>query len=101
MTGGAPGAGGMRAGGRGEFEDLLDRFPTISVADLKVGDAIAISSSSNADGSRYTAIKLVSGVEPFFKAPQVASGAPRGGGGGGQGGGGLNIPGLDGGIGNP
>jgi hypothetical protein len=92
------GGGGMRAA-RGEFDDLLERFPTISIADLKVGDAIAISSSSNADTSRYTAIKLVSGVEPFFKAPQIASGAPRGG--GGQGGGGLNIPGLDGGIGTP
>jgi hypothetical protein len=93
--------GGMR-GGRGEFDDLLERFPTISIADLKVGDAIGVSSTASSDASHVTAIKLVSGVEPFFKASQMAgaAGMQRGNqGGGGQGG--FNIPGLDGGIGAP
>lgn len=91
--------GGMR-GGRGEFDDLLERFPTISLADLKVGDSIAVSSTSNSDANRYTAIKLVSGVEAFLKAPQMTMGGGRRGGGGGQDSG-FSIPGLDGGFGNP
>lgn len=92
-----PGDGGMR-GGRVDLDDMLERLPVISFADLKIGDAIGVSSSSSADTNRYTAIKLVSGVEPFFKASQTApGGAQRGGGGQPQ----INIPGLDGGIGNP
>lgn len=89
--------GGMR-GGRGEFDDMLERFPTITVAELKVGDAIAISSSTSADPSKATAIKLVSGVEPFLRA-QTAGGGRRAGGGGADTG--FTIPGLDGGIGTP
>lgn len=98
MRGGSgAGAGaGMRGGNRGEVDDLLERFPTISLGDLKVGDAIAISSTASADANRYTAIKLVAGVEPFFKAPQMAAGGQRG---GNQPQ--INIPGLDGGFGTP
>ncbi|MGI8470202.1 MAG: hypothetical protein ACR2N3_17305 [Pyrinomonadaceae bacterium] len=90
--------GGMR-GARGAFDDLLDRFPTIALADLKVGDAIAISSTTGADASRATAIKLVSGVEPFFKARQMGGGGRRRGNGGTDSG--FTIPGLDDGIGTP
>jgi hypothetical protein len=86
--------GGNRGG---SLDDMLERFPTISVADLKVGQMIAVSSSKSANAERITAIKLVSGVEPFLKTPQMATG-----GGNRQGnGGGVNssftIPGLDGG----
>jgi predicted RNA-binding protein len=94
------GGGGMRpagGGGRGEFDDLLERFPSVSLAELKPGDAIAASSTAGAVPDRVTAIKLVSGVEPFFAAPQMQ----RGGAGGGQSAPSLNIPGLDGGIGFP
>lgn len=83
--------GGMRQGGRGEFDDMIERFPAIALADLKLGDAIAVSSTTGAVPNRVTAIKLLSGVEPFLNAPQAA----RGGQGGGQGAG-LSIPGLDG-----
>jgi hypothetical protein len=81
---------GMRAG-RGEFDDMLERFPSISLADLKVGDSIAASSSASAGANRVRAIKLLSGIEAFLKVSQ----ASRGGGGGGQGAPSLNIPGLD------
>lgn len=89
-TGGVTRGGGMRDG-RGDFDDLLERLPKISLTDLKVGDAIGVSSSSTGDTNRYTAIKLVSGVEPFFKAPQTTTGGgqpsnqPQ-----------INIPGLNG-----
>ncbi len=83
--------GGMR--GAGGIDEMLERFPTISIADLKVGEMVAFSSTKSANQDRVTAIKLLSGVEPFLKAPQTANnnsgrrGADSG----------FSIPGLDGG----
>jgi hypothetical protein len=95
-----PQAGGNQTrmgggGGRGEFDDMIERFPNISLAELKVGSAVAASSTAGAVPGRVTAIKLLSGVEPFFAA---AAQAPRG---NNQASPSLNIPGLDGGIGGP
>jgi len=89
------GGGGQMRGGRGEFDDMIERFPNISLADLKVGAAVAASSTTGATPGRVTAIKLLSGVEPFFVA------ATQGGRGNTQSSPSLNIPGLDGGIGGP
>ena len=87
----------MRRGGRGAggIDEMLERFPTISLADLKVGDMIAFSSTKGANADRVTAIKLLSGVEPFLKNPQAANGGRRNGGGTDSG---FSIPGLDGGF---
>jgi hypothetical protein len=90
----APG-GGQTRGGRGEFDDMIERFPNISLADLKIGAAVAASSTNSTTPGRVTAIKLLAGVEPFFAA---AAQAPRGG--NTQSSPSLNIPGLDG-IGTP
>ncbi|HEY0657590.1 MAG TPA: hypothetical protein VGD05_03905, partial [Pyrinomonadaceae bacterium] len=47
------GFGGMRGGGaQGGIDDMLERFPNITVADLKAGDMIAVSSSKTADANR-------------------------------------------------
>lgn len=91
--GGRPMMGGPRAGGGG-VDDMLDRLPTITPADLKAGDMIAISSTKNGTADRIKAIKLVAGVEPFLRAAQASAGGGRR---GGQGGvdGGFSIPGLD------
>ncbi|HEX8366941.1 MAG TPA: hypothetical protein VF604_00100 [Pyrinomonadaceae bacterium] len=89
-----PQGGGSQRGGRGEFDDMIERFPNISLADLKVGAAVAASSTNSVTPGRVTAIKLLSGVEPFFAA---AAQAPRG---NNQSSPSLNIPGLDG-IGTP
>ncbi|HEX8250829.1 MAG TPA: hypothetical protein VF599_21830 [Pyrinomonadaceae bacterium] len=88
------GGGGQTRGGRGEFDDMIERFPNISLADLKIGAAVAASSTNSVTPGRVTAIKLLSGVEPFFAA---AAQAPRG---NNQSSPSLNIPGLDG-IGSP
>lgn len=88
------GGGGMRGAGGG-IDEMLDRFPTITIAGLKVGDMIAVSSTKSASVERINAIKLVAGVEPFLKAAQMQT-ANRGGGRGGQDTG-FQIPGLDGG----
>ncbi len=81
-------AGGPRAG----IDDMLERFPNITTADLKAGDMIAVSSSKNATMDRVKAIKLLAGVEPFLRMAQASTGSQRG-----QGvQGGFTIPGLDG-----
>ncbi|MBC7900467.1 MAG: hypothetical protein H7070_10505, partial [Saprospiraceae bacterium] len=87
--GGRGGLGGQRAGG---IDDMLDRFPNITVADLKAGDMIAVSSSRSGDADRITAIKLLAGIEPFIRAAQATNGGRRAG----QGTQSLSIPGLDG-----
>lgn len=100
---GTPGGqgGGMRMGGNFNVNDMFDRFPNITIADLKVGESVAASSTTGADPAHVKAIKLVSGVEPFFKIAQMAA-VGAGGQRGGQGvQGGFSIPGLDGGFGTP
>ncbi len=86
--------GGLRGGGGG-IDDMLERFPTVKVGDLKVGEMIAVSSTKSADPSRIKAIKLLSGVEPFIKLQQMTA-AGQGGGNRGGGNSGFTIPGLDG-----
>jgi hypothetical protein len=86
---GGQGRGGF--GGRGGIDDMLERFPNITAADLKAGDVIAVSSSKNNTPGRITAIKLLAGVEPFLAAAQAAQAAS----GRQQGSTSLNIPGLD------
>lgn len=90
---GGTGRGAFGGGGRGNIDEMLDRFPNIVAADLKTGDMIAVSSTKNGSIDRITAIKLLAGVEPFLRAAQ-SSGARQGGQGGGMGD--FNIPGLDG-----
>ncbi len=74
--GGAPGAGGP--GGRPGFNinDMLDRLPTISIADVKVGDTIIVSSTQGVDPARLTAISLVTGADTLLAmlAPRPAAG---------------------------
>lgn len=89
-SGQTPPAGGqpqmMRVGGN--MEDMIDRLPNLTLAEIKIGDTIGISSTPTQIPDRYTAIKLLSGVEPFLSIPQIptagGASAPS-----------LSIPGLD------
>ncbi len=93
--GGQGGGAGLRGGGGGgSIDDMLERFPNITVADLKVGEMIAASSTKSANTERIIAIKLLSGVEPFLKTPQLPQGGRRNGQGGQDSG--FSIPGLEG-----
>ena len=85
---GAPAGGGAQAqqrpgggggpGGRPGFNinDMLERLPTISIADVKVGDTIIVSSTQGADPTRLTAISLISGADTLLAmlAPRPAAG---------------------------
>lgn len=67
--GGAPGAGpggGPRPGGGMNIQDMLERLPTIAIADVKVGDTIIVSSTKGADPTRVTAISLISGADTLL-----------------------------------
>jgi hypothetical protein len=60
--------------------DLLDRLPTISISELKVGDMIIMSSLPGSEPTQFTAISLVSGIEPLLQmiaTRQQQSGQPR------------------------
>lgn len=84
---------GMRGGG--SIDEMIENFPTIKVSDLQIGKMIAASSTKTSGTDRITAIKLLSGVEPFLTMPQMSGGRNRGGQAGQSSG--LSIPGLDGG----
>ncbi len=77
--GGGPGAGGGM-GGRGggmNIQDMLERLPTIAIADVKVGDTIIVSSTKGADPTRLTAISVISGADTLLNmmaARQQAAG---------------------------
>ena len=77
---GGPGGGGFRGGGPGgpgggggDLQQVLDRMPALSLADLKKGDAVIVSSSKGPDSASVTAFAFVAGVEPFLAAaPRTA-----------------------------
>ena len=75
-AGGAGGPGGPRPGGGGNINDMLERLPTISIADVKVGDTIIVSSTQGVDPTRLTAISLVTGADTLLAmlAPRPAPG---------------------------
>jgi co-chaperonin GroES (HSP10) len=75
-------AGGPGGGGRGggmNIQDMLERLPTIAIADVKVGDTIIVSSTKGADPTRLTAISLITGADTLLNmlaARQQQSGGP-------------------------
>lgn len=89
--GGAAPAGGAGAPGQGgpvrrmmDPQQMLERLPAVTLAELKPGQMIVVSSTVGADPTRVTAIQLVSNVEPLVA---MMSRRPGGGGAGGPGGG--------------
>jgi hypothetical protein len=71
MSGGGMSAGGMRQGGV-DFQQMLNRMPAVTLADLHKGDAVLIVATEGS-ASGATAITLLSGVEPILQAAPSAS----------------------------
>jgi hypothetical protein len=64
------GGGGFRGGAaNADIQTTLDNSPNITIADLKNGDAIVVSSTVGATAGKITAIKLLAGVEPILTKP--------------------------------
>ncbi|HEX8459588.1 MAG TPA: hypothetical protein VF656_20005 [Pyrinomonadaceae bacterium] len=78
--GGAPGGGGRRMGGGFDPQEMLERMPQTTLAELKAGDMVVVSSTSGADPTRLTAIALVAGIDAIINAMPPASARPAGGG---------------------
>lgn len=93
-SGGAPGQGGP---GRRMMDpqQMLERLPPVTLAELKPGQMIVVSSTVGADPTRVTAIQLVSNVEPIIammsRRPGGAGGMGGGMGGAAAAGGGMNF----------
>ncbi len=69
--GGAGGGRGGPGGGRGggDLQQVVERAPNVTLADLKPGDAIIVLSTVGAASDQMTAITLLAGVEPILTAP--------------------------------
>jgi co-chaperonin GroES (HSP10) len=73
-AGGAPagasqGPGGQGGGpGRGGFniQEMMERLPVVTLAEVKPGEMIIVSSTKGTDPTRLTAISLLAGVEPLL-----------------------------------
>lgn len=68
------GMGGMHNGGPPDFQRLLSRLPSSSLADLNLqkGDAVVILATEGTPMGAHTAITLLSGVEPILQAAPSA-----------------------------
>jgi hypothetical protein len=72
----ASNSGAQPRGSGGDLQNTIESLPPMTLADLKPGDAILISSSAGANSSRVTAVLIAAGVEDFFKR-QEKTGAQR------------------------
>ncbi|HKF21289.1 MAG TPA: DUF5666 domain-containing protein [Candidatus Angelobacter sp.] len=73
--GGGPGAGGQRPGGQPDFQQMINRLPAVTLADLQKEDAVMIVSTTGTGASEVTAITLLSGVEQILTASPNGMGA--------------------------
>jgi hypothetical protein len=63
------GGAGFRGGAAADVQTMLDNSPNITLADMKAGDAVVVSSTVGATAGKVTAIKLLAGVEPILTKP--------------------------------
>ncbi len=102
--GGAPGTMGGRPGG-GDLAQMLERMPATTIADLKPGQQVVVSSTKGAQSDRITAIMLVANADMLIRMATARSGDGQnrggmmnGGGGMGMGAGGGGLSGMMGGL---
>jgi hypothetical protein len=66
----SPTSAAPAAKGSGDLQEMFDQLPAVSLAELKPGESILISSTKGADPARVTAIAVVSGVGPLLQNNQ-------------------------------
>ena len=72
---GGPGPGGARNGGARDFQQMINRLPLVTLADLQKGEAVILVASEGSSSAEVTAITLLGGVEPILTAtPRGAQG---------------------------
>jgi len=60
--------------GSSDLQEMFDQLPTLTLPDLKVGDAILVSSTKGNEPTRISAIAVVSGVGPLLQGGQSGRG---------------------------
>jgi len=73
----SPGGNGVsaRPGGTPDFQQMINRMPAVTLADLHKGDVVMIVSMEGTSSEAGTAVKLISGVEPILRAAPNANAA--------------------------
>jgi hypothetical protein len=67
--GAGPGGGpGGRPAGGPDFQQMLSRIPSVTLADLQKEDAVMVVATQGTSGNEVTAITLLGGVEPILTA---------------------------------
>jgi hypothetical protein len=61
--------GGGGGGRGGDLQQMLDKQPAVTLAELKVGEPIVISSAVGAATDHIMAITMLAGVEPILRSP--------------------------------
>jgi co-chaperonin GroES (HSP10) len=68
-AGAGPGGGpGARPAGGPDFQQMLNRIPSVTLADLQKEDAVMVVATQGTAGNEVTAITLLAGVEPILTA---------------------------------
>lgn len=77
---GAEGTGNRRRmGGAPDLQEMLERMPAVTIAELKPGEMVIVSSTEGTSASRVTAIALVTGVDSLLQAATRQRGTGAGG----------------------
>jgi Cu/Ag efflux protein CusF len=63
-----PGPGAPAQAGSVDLQQMLERMPALTLAELKPGDAIIVSGTNGSEPSRIAATTLIAGVDPIFAA---------------------------------
>ena len=72
----APGeAGGSRPRGTADLQQMLNRLPEVTLADLQKGDAVMLVTMQGGANSALNAVTLLTGVEPILTASPNGEGA--------------------------
>lgn len=75
-AGAGPAAGAPSGRPRRDLGQMVQRLPTIPLAELKPGDAVIVSGVLSSDKLQVIATNIIAGVEPMFQS-QAASGRGR------------------------
>jgi hypothetical protein len=63
----------MRSGGAPDFQQIINRIPAVTLADLHKGDAVMIVATQGTPSGGASAITLLSGVDAILQATPSGS----------------------------
>lgn len=72
-AGGQNGGGSRRPGGAPDFQQMLNRMPPVTLADLQKGTAVMVVATEGSTASQPTAVTLLTGVEDILTASPDSS----------------------------